>query len=223
MPQLRRSSSTGNQLSIPAPISKPVVPRTLHHQNSMPIIMVREFETTAASHSDFAYLWSLIPSRLTDYQPERIYSSNIHGRRLRTLYDHVEYHEYCLIIIRNENQEVFGGFCSGQLANRTKTRTWFGTGESFLFTIKPERQVFKWVGYSPLTKGNTQAYEDYYIYADDERLQMGGSKEPLNIGLSIRQDLNEGSTKQCDTFDSKPLSTIEHFQIMEIEVFGFTR
>ncbi|CAF4030030.1 unnamed protein product, partial [Adineta steineri] len=104
MPQLRRSSSTGNQLSIPAPISKPAVPRTLHHQNSMPIIMVREFETTAASHSDFAYLWSLIPSRLTDYQPERIYSSNIHGRRLRTLYDHVEYHEYCLIIIRNENQ-----------------------------------------------------------------------------------------------------------------------
>ncbi|CAF3943637.1 unnamed protein product, partial [Rotaria sp. Silwood1] len=86
------------------------------------------------------YLWSLIPGRLTAFQPERIYSSNIHGRRLQTLYDHVEYHEYCLIIIRNENQQIFGGFCSGQLANRTKTRTWFGTGESFLFTLKPERQ-----------------------------------------------------------------------------------
>ncbi|UJR37001.1 hypothetical protein I4U23_029709 [Adineta vaga] len=224
MPQLRRSSSTGNHHVItPTPIPKAFVSRPLHHQNSMPIIMVREFDTTTASHSDFAYLWSLIPSRLADFQPERIYSSNIHGRRLRTLYDHVEYHEYCLIIIRNEKQEVFGGFCTGQLANRTKTRAWFGTGESFLFTIKPERQVFKWVGYSTAQKGSTQAYEDYFIYADDERLQMGGSKEPLNIGLSIQQDLNEGSTKSCDTYGSKSLSSIEHFQIMEIEVFGFTR
>jgi hypothetical protein len=224
MPPLRRSSSTDDHLTLNPPSApKSVITRPIHHQNSMPIIMIREFDTTTASHSEFAYLWSLIPSRLSDFQPERIYSSNIHGRRLRTLYDHVEYHEYCLIIIRNEQQEIFGGFCSGQLANRTKTRTWFGTGESFLFTLKPERQVFKWVGYQASTKGSTKAYEDYFIYANDERIQMGGSKEPLNIGLSIQQDLNEGSTRQCDTYASKPLSSIEHFQIMEIEVFGFTR
>ncbi|CAF0949458.1 unnamed protein product [Adineta ricciae] len=224
MPNLRRSSSAGNNLTVTTTLmAKPIITRPVHHQNSMPIIMVREFDTTTASHSDFAYLWSLIPKRLSDFQPERIYSSNIHGRRLRTLYDHVEYHECCLIIIRNEKQEVFGGFCSGQLANRAKTRAWFGTGESFLFTIKPERQTFKWIGYSAASKGNTQPYEDYFIYADDERLQMGGSKEPLNIGLSIRQDLNEGTTKACDTYASKPLSSVENFQIMEIEVFGFAR
>lgn len=204
-------------------MSKSLVNRPLPHQNSMPIIMIREFDATTASHSDFAYLWSLIPNRLSDFQPERIYSSNIHGRRLRTLYDHVEYHEYCLIVIRNEHQQIFGAFCAGQLANRSKTRTWFGTGESFLFTLKPERQVFKWVGYQTAAKGCTKAYEDYFIYADDERLQMGGSLEPLNIGLSIQQDLNEGSTRPCDTYASQPLSSSEHFQIMEIEVFGFTR
>jgi hypothetical protein len=222
LPIVRRSSSTDDDHEL-NPIPKSLITRPMNHQNSIPVIMIREFDTTTASHSDFAYLWSLIPSRFSDFQPERIYSSNIHGRRLRTLYDHVEYHEYCLIIIRNENQEVFGGFCSGQLANRTKTRTWFGTGESFLFTIKPERQVFKWAGYLPATNGNTKAYEDYFIYANDERIQIGGSKEPLNIGLSIQQDLNEGSTKQCDTYASKPLSSIENFQIMEIEVFGFSR
>jgi hypothetical protein len=224
MPSLRRSSSTGDhQVSVPISIPKPLITRPIHHQNSMPIIMIREFDTTTASHSEFAYLWSLIPSRLSDFQPERIYSSNIHGRRLRTLYDHVEYHEYCLIIIRNEYQQVFGAFCSDQLANRSKTRTWFGTGESFLFTLKPDRQVFKWVGYQTTTKGSTKAYEDYFIYADNERLQIGGSKEPLDIGLSIQQDLNEGDTRRCDTYASKPLSSSEHFQIMEIEVFGFTR
>ena len=225
LPQLRRSSSTNDHL---APInalhpSKSLINRPILHQNSMPIIMIREFDTTTASHSDFAYLWSFIPSRLTDFQPERIYSSNIHGRRLRTLYDHVEYHEYCLIIIRNEHQQIFGAFCAGQLANRSKTRSWFGTGESFLFTLKPERQVFKWVGYHSSTRGATKAHEDYFIYADDERLQMGGSLEPLNIGLMIKQDLNEGSTHTCDTYASQPLSISEDFQIMEIEVFGFTR
>ncbi|CAF3420360.1 unnamed protein product [Rotaria sp. Silwood1] len=111
----------------------------------------------------------------------------------------------------------------GQLANRTKTRTWFGTGESFLFTLKPERQVFRWIGCQSSTKGSTKAYEDYFIYGDDERLLLGGSKEPLNIGLCIQRDLNEGSTRQCDTYANKPLSSNEHFQIMEIEVFGFTR
>ena len=185
--------------------------------------MVREYDTTSATHADFAYLWSFIPNRLADFQPERIYSTNIHGRRLRTLYDHVAYHENCLIIIRNENDEVFGAFCSTQLANRYQNRTWFGTGESFLFKLKPERQIYKWIGYQSSTKGNTKPYEDYFVSANDDRLQFGGSKEPLNIGLTIDKDLNEGSTRQCDTFDSTPLSTNEHFQIYEIEVFGFTR
>jgi len=197
--------------------------RPYSHQNSNPIIMIREFDTAIASHSDFAYLWSLIPSRLTDFQPERIYSSNIHGHRLRTLYDHVEYHEHCFIIIRNESDEIFGAFCSSQLSNRSKTRVWFGTGESFLFTLKPHRQVFKWVGYQKFNQDQTKSYEDYFIYADDERLQIGGSKQALDIGLYIQQDLCEGTTKECDTFANKPLSTNEHFQIMEIEVFGFTR
>jgi hypothetical protein len=205
------------------PMSKSLAHRALTHQNSMPIIMIREFDTTAASHSDFAYLWSLIPPRLADFQPERIYSSNIHGRRLRTLYDHVEYHEYCLIMIRDEEQHVFGAFCAGQLAHRTKTRTWFGTGESFLFTLKPERQVFKWVGYQSANQGRTKSTEDFFIYADDERLQVGGSAEPMNIGLCIQHDLNQGSTRQCDTYASRPLAAKEDFQIMEIEVFGFTR
>ena len=189
----------------------------------MPIIMIREFDTNTASHSDFAYLWSLIPSRLTDYQPERLYSSSIHGRRLRTLYDHVEYHEYCLIVIRNEQQQVFGAFCAGQLAQRSTMRTWFGTGESFLFALKPDRQVYRWVGCQSSTRGSTKAYQDYFIHADDERLQLGGSQEPLNIGLSIGHDLNEGGSRQCDTFANQPLSLGEAFQIMDIEVFGFTR
>lgn len=197
--------------------------RPYNQQNSNPIIMIREFDTTTASHSDFAYLWSLIPSRLTDFQPERIYSSNIHGHRLRTLYDHVEYHEHCFIIIRNEYGEIFGAFCSSQLSNRPKIRTWFGTGESFLFTLKPQRQVFKWVGYHKFDQGQTKPYEDYFIHADDQCLQIGGSKQVLDIGLYIEHELNQGSTKECDTFANKPLSSTENFQIMEIEVFGFTR
>ena len=223
MPGMLHSASAPDQSAV-SPANGPTSPlgRPLTHLSSAPI-MIREFDTTTSSHSDFAYLWSFIPNRFADFQPERIYSSNIHGRRLRTLYDHVEYHEYCFIMIRNEQQHVFGAFCAGQLANRTKGRSWFGTGESFLFTLKPERQVHKWVGSLPGTRGPTKAHEDFFIYADDERLQIGGSADALNIGLLIQQDLNQGSTRGCDTFASLPLSTIENFQIMEIEAFGFTR
>ena len=128
-----------------------------------------------------------------------------------------------MIIIRNEHQQIFGGFCSTPLANRTKTRTWFGTGESFLFTLKPERQVFTSAGCPTLSKENIKRSEDYFLFANNDCLQIGGSEEVLKIDLRIEHDLNEGSSKACDTFASRSLSSNEHFQIMEIEVFGFTR
>jgi hypothetical protein len=184
--------------------------------------MIREFETTIANHSDFAHLWSLIPICLTDFQPEQIYSSNIHGYCLQTLYDNVQYHDHCFILIRNEIDDVFGAFCSSQLSNRTKIQTWFGTGESFLFTLKPQRQVFKWVGLQRSDQSQTKPYENYFIHASDERLLIGGSREALDIGLYIQQDF-KGSTRQCDTFMNQPLSTIEHFQIMEIEGVSFIK
>ncbi|CAF0876348.1 unnamed protein product [Adineta ricciae] len=218
-----RSISHNSEQHVSNSSSTTASARGYNHQNSTAIIMIREFDTSIASHSDFAYLWSFIPSRLTEFQPERIYSSNIHGRRLRTLYDHVEFYEHCFIIIRNELEEIFGVFCSSALSSRSKARLWFGTGETFLFTLKPKRQVFKWVGYQKLTMGDTKPYEDYFIHADDEYLQFGGSKEALDVGLCIQHDLNEGSTKQCDTYANKPLSSCEYFQIIEIEVFGFTR
>lgn len=184
--------------------------------------MIREFDSDTASHSDFAYLWSLIPNRLTEFQPIRVFSSRVHGHRLRTLYNHVEAKEFCLIIIRNEREEIFGAFCSTPLADRLKTRTWFGTGESFLFTLKPQRQVYKWIGYERIPSGQTQPYEDYFLYGNDQRLLIGGSREALNIGLSIGEDLVEGNSKSCDTFANQPLASAEHFQIIEIEVFSFT-
>lgn len=193
------------------------------HQIYNPMIMIREFATTTASHSDFAYLWSLIPNRLTGFQPERVYSSNIHGHRLRTLYNHCEFYENCFIIIRNELDEIFGAFCSTSLATRSQIRTWFGTGESFLFTLKPQRQVFKWIGYQKFDQSQTKPYEDYFIHANDQCLQFGGSQNALDIGLNIDHELTEGQTKQCDTFANKPLSANESFQIIEIEVFGFTK
>lgn len=197
--------------------------RSSNPQNCIPMIMIREFATTTASHSDFAYLWSLIPSRLTGLQPERVYSSNIHGHRLRTLYNHCEFYENCFIIIRNELDEIFGAFCSSPLATRSQIRTWFGTGESFLFTLKPQRQVFKWVGYQKFDQSQTKSYEDYFIHANDLCLQFGGSQNGLDIGLDIDHELNEGHTKQCDTFANKSLSSNQTFQIIEIEVFGFTK
>lgn len=184
--------------------------------------MIREFDSRTASHSDFAYLWSFIPTRLIEFQPKRIYSSNIDGHRLRTLYTHVEHHEHCLIVIRNEFDDIFGAFCSRPLTDRLKTRTWFGTGESFLFTLKPQRHVFKWIGYQRIPHGRTKSYEDYFLYANDQRLLIGGSQNPLNIGLCIDEDLVQGSSKSCDTFANQSLSSHEHFQIIEIEVFAFT-
>ncbi|CAF1512069.1 unnamed protein product, partial [Didymodactylos carnosus] len=187
------------------------------HTRSLPI-MIREIDTSILSHAQIAFLWSLLPKRLSVFQPELVYTSRIHGHRLLTLYDHVEYYEHCIIIIKNQLMEIFGAFCSGSWAQRYQHRNqYFGNGETFLFTFVPQNYVYKWVGLEHRAK----LTEEYFLCGDNERLMIGGSSNPLNIGLSIDQDLFTGSTKQCDTFLNQPLSSLEKFEILDIEVIGF--
>lgn len=97
-------------------------------------------------------LWSWLPVRITMYQPVLLYTTEEHGCSLTTFYVRVEQHEPTLLMIKTCNNEVFGAYCSSRWHERNlkndrgQRQAYFGTGETFLFSLYPERAKYPWVG-----------------------------------------------------------------------------
>ncbi|KII66672.1 TBC1 domain family member 24 [Thelohanellus kitauei] len=99
-----------------------------------------------------SYEWALLMSWLPDNvqlrKPVVAYSSNSHGWCLRKLYEKSETFEPIIIIIKTQCRSVFGGYITEALINRTGKNgicKCFGTGETFVFSLRPEARKYHWV------------------------------------------------------------------------------
>jgi len=135
---------------------------------------------------------------------------------LNTFYNTLDELEYCFIVIKTFNDEVFGAFCSANWTERKQKSKYFGNGETFLFSIVPKASAYFWVG-KQLQK--TQPNQEMFIRADNSLIAIGGGGAD---GLLIMGNLNEGHTNACDTFRNNPLCSEQAFQISVIEVITFT-
>ncbi len=133
-------------------------------------------------------IWSWLPERLTTVTPTLAYSSDEHGISLTTFYNKAEAFEQSVLIIKAMNGDAFGAFCSASWAERKfkddrgNRQTYFGTGESFLFTFKGhEGRRFKWVGLdkakekekAALSKAEQHARE-LFMSAQIDMIAVGG-------------------------------------------------
>ena len=101
-----------------------------------------------------------------------------HGNSLNTLYNKIDDLEYCIIVIKTIDSEVFGAFCSGLWSERKNLKTrFFGKGESFLFTILPNEKIYPWVG----IKGKTTTSQEIFIRADHTQIVIGGGYDGFNL------------------------------------------
>ncbi|KAK7090595.1 GTPase-activating protein skywalker-like [Littorina saxatilis] len=164
-----------------------------------------------------ATIWSWLPARHAIYQPQMLFNSADLGTSLTTLYARVEFEPCTIFIIKTITGEVFGAFCAESwMERRTHARPvrFFGTGETFLFTLVPERMKFEWVGkpdpHVPLSANMFQA-------GDQTSLLIGGGN-----GCAIQLDgmMERCRTETCDTFNNPPLCPSHDFIPTAIEVFG---
>lgn len=92
---------------------------------------------------------------------------------------------------------------------RNKRDSYYGSGESFLFTFKNDRFVkYIW------TRNNS-----YFQLSNFDGLAMGGGH---HFGLFIDGDLHRGSSDHCETFGSATLSGHKTFDVVNVEVWGFS-
>ena len=194
-----------------------------HHPQSninLPAFSVENTGSSMLRPQQIAQLWRWLPSRYQILELQCIYSTNIHGRRLMTLFDKIEYHQASVIVIQTVSGKIFGAFCSQPWSNRVRGRkpSFFGNGETFLFELEPNIHKWEWIGIK--RHGETSANQELFMYADNEKLIVGGGHEK-GIGLLIDSDLGHGRSNVSDTFENSVLGGEEIFEIENVEVFSF--
>ncbi|XP_034031231.1 nuclear receptor coactivator 7 isoform X2 [Thalassophryne amazonica] len=146
-----------------------------------------------------------MPARTQGCPWHLVYSTDVHGMSLKTLYRNMAGLESpVLLIIKDMNNKVFGAFSSHPFK---VSRNCYGTGETFLFSFSPEFKAYRWSGEN-----------SYFVNGQLESLQIGAGGGG-GFGLWLDADLNRGSSYSCPTFHNAPLSTQQDFTVRNLEVW----
>ncbi|GLV41527.1 skywalker [Carabus blaptoides fortunei] len=211
--QLCRSKSSENLPTSQSQVNIQMMSHTL---------TIRERISEEACNQMLLTLWSWLPVRITMYQPILLYTTEEHGCSLTTFYVRVEQHEPTLLMIKTCNNEVFGAYCSSRWHERNlkddrgQRQAYFGTGETFLFSLYPERAKYPWVGMDGdkhLGHGS-----ELFMAADSKMITIGGGE---GQAIWMDENIRYGKTDACTTFNNPPLCTSGDFEIRVLEVYGF--
>ncbi|KAI4887188.1 hypothetical protein NFI96_021289, partial [Prochilodus magdalenae] len=151
-------------------------------------------------------LSSEMPPRTVGHSWKLAYSTSKHGASLKTLYRKLSASDSpVLLLIRDDNQQVFGGFLSHPLRPSDK---FYGTGETFLFLLHPRYKCFRWTGEN-----------SFFIKGDLDSFAIGGGSG--HFGLWLDETLYLGRSSPCYTFNNCSLSETSDFRVLELEAWTF--
>jgi len=149
-----------------------------------------------------------LPARLHGLNWYLLFSTEMHGFSLNQLYRRAADfdHDYpSLIVVKDVEQHIFGAFVPHQLI---VSESFYGNGESFLFTFYPEFRAFNWSGAN-----------EFYVKGDLHSLGFGIGDG--THGLWVDGDLYRGRTCTSQTFNNDRLTANEDFIVASVELWTF--
>ncbi|XP_022246573.1 TLD domain-containing protein 1-like isoform X3 [Limulus polyphemus] len=139
-----------------------------------------------------------------------LFSSNVHGESFSSMLTRVVCQGPSILLVRDKNGYVFGGFASEAWEPSTK---FSGTADSFVFTLVPRMGVYLATGYNS---------NFMYLAVNQQTFPngMGLGGQLNNFGIWLDANFDHGhSTAGCTTFNSPQLSAESHFRVDVVEVW----
>jgi len=156
---------------------------------------------------DVTVLYTFLPprSKLRDW--ELLFCTSTHGVSMNTFYNKTRDFEPTILLVEDAHGHVFGAYTS---ESWLKQKGFYGTGETFLFKLRPtdQRGAWKWA-----------EKNSYFMYSTDDEIAVGGGCG--KYGLRIGGEWGEGLSEDCDTFNNPPLSSTARFEIRCVEIWRF--
>ena len=172
-----------------------------------------------------------LPLSLKTARWDRIYSVGRDGDTFYAMLNNCVDFKDTIVVAQTSEGYIVGGYASSPWQKQDGvSRSYFGTGQSFLFASHPEIQdvqmmqeeskedednkplsIFKWTGMNTFSQ---------VCDVNGGQLAMGGGDD--SFGLVVRDNFSRGTTGHCSTFGNPPLVPGGYFDIVSFEVYGFT-
>eukprot|EP00188_Purpureofilum_apyrenoidigerum_P001307 Plantae.Rhodophyta-Purpureofilum_apyrenoidigerum.ctg17048.p1 GENE.Plantae.Rhodophyta-Purpureofilum_apyrenoidigerum.ctg17048~~Plantae.Rhodophyta-Purpureofilum_apyrenoidigerum.ctg17048.p1 ORF type:complete len:510 (+),score=84.99 Plantae.Rhodophyta-Purpureofilum_apyrenoidigerum.ctg17048:127-1530(+) len=161
--------------------------------------------TDLVTEEEFLTLLSFLPEKHMNADVIQLYDTTRHQQTLKHFYKAVSKTPQTLLLVKDASNYVFGAFCTHlwQPENR-----YYGDGDSFLFTLKPELKLYKW-----------SRLNLFFQFSNSSSIGVGGGYEG-DFGIFLDADLRRGFSDGCETFNSQRLSAEKEFECIAIEVWG---
>jgi len=153
-------------------------------------------------------LVSLLQGRHQLGELELVYKNSVHGNSLATLYSCADRCSPLIILVEDAEGYLFGCFLTNPLKCQKKPTTFSGTGEAFLFTLRPEYAAYRWSGIN-----------GYYVATSTDSICVGCGGGGFGLRLGIEGDVTQGASSPCETFLNPPLGSSEFFDCRAVEVW----
>jgi len=164
-------------------------------------------DSSIVSYAQFQDLAGWLPASVQTKKFVLKYSLQRDGASLATLlslcHDSAADCFSSLIIIEDSWGYIFGGYVASALAN---SRAYYGSGESFVFSLTPSPKVY-----------HSEGSNDMYILSSVDQLLMGGGGD--GFAFQLDDELNTGVSNRSDTFRNPQLASNEFFKCLNVEVW----
>jgi len=147
-----------------------------------------------------------LPIRFRHFNWHLLYSKIHHGVSINTFYLRTANMGPTVMVCRDSNDQVFGAYVSASWHIST---SYYGTGETFVFSVSPEFRVHNW------TRANNM-----FVLSKANFLSIGAGG---HAAFWIDDDFHNGSSGVCATFDSPCLASKEMFTCMSLYVTPIIR
>lgn len=197
---VRRSRSEAEGL-----VLRPMV----QHQVSLDLdsLPEQEGESEVLLLQDIHRISSCLPPRIIGSNWRLVFTTSRDGFSLASLFRKSQgLSGPTLLAIEDTNGAAFGALVSDPLRLEEH---FYGTGESFLYSVRPRYGVYNWSGENLL-----------FIQGSQDSLVIGAGEG--HFGLYIDGSLYQGRSQSCLTYKNQPLSPTGDFVIKCLECWVFS-